>query len=217
MELPSGLWMKGEVRDVARGELLKDIAAMHNGLLVAGLEVARIVYGAKDLGGARRVVGIGRSLDDADLQSWAASVFHCSPPISYGAYPTLSGALLGIVTVQRGVEPTIPKRNVGPLSEGQVWIRQGTQNRVAGPEVLKLLFEPPKPFRIGNLNDPVVTTLAEHFRESGDELVFKRYTDKDALLTRGWRVAQFPGTHRDIQVVDHSGRIELAGMLKPRQ
>lgn len=214
-QLPTGLGELGAARDEARGELLKDIAALTNGLLFTSAGSARLVYGVKDLGSTRRVHGVSMHLDDADLQGWAANIFYHAPPFVLEGY-LVEGRHVVVLTIARPARPVVPKRTLGPLAEGQVWVRRGTRNVVAGPEELEVLFGPVEPFVIGNLNDPVVAEIVAPYKASGQEVAFKRYTEKDALLTRAWQVVHYPGTRREVVVADLYGRIELVAMIKPR-
>jgi hypothetical protein len=200
----------------ARGNLLRDIAALANGLFLGVGDTAHLVYGVKDLGSRRQVVGIGGHLDDADIQEWARNAFHQPPMFVYGEYSIGSSPVVAIVTIERSEEVAIAKRTIGALVEGQVWVRYGTRNGVAGLKELRELFKPNEPFRIGNLNDPVVNEITAAYRAAGEEMAFKRFSDRDALLTRGWRIACYPGTRREVHTVDFQGHIEHVAMLKPR-
>ncbi|MGH7629019.1 MAG: hypothetical protein ACREOF_06450, partial [Gemmatimonadales bacterium] len=76
-------------------------------------------------------------------------------------------------------------------------------------------FAEPEPIRFGSLNDPNLTRAMDHYRGQGVEPKLKHYTERESLLLSGWKPAYFPGTRKEILIVDHTGRVEHIALLPP--
>ncbi len=74
-----------------------------------------------------------------------------------------------------------------------------------------------EPFRIPSLNDPELKHVVASFKERGEECCLPLIEEKDTRIVRGYRVAHYPGTQREIWVGYHAGRYEHLLMLKPRR
>ena len=172
----------------------------------------------RDDGLARTVAGISKSWDDADFQSWARNTFDPVPKFVYSELPWSSTETVGIFTIERVPGyPHVSVRTVGDvLFDGQVWLRQGTQNRVAHRAELRTMFMGEEAFKFSRINDPEFERVIRHYQEEGEELSSPRFHDKDSCLARGYRIAYYPGTRREIWVGFHAGQFEHIAMLEPK-
>lgn len=82
-DYPQGLLGSSKVGEWDKGKatLLKDLISIANG---EGCEVGHLVYGVKDHGADREVIGVAKSWDDADFQGWAANAFDPPPTFLFG-------------------------------------------------------------------------------------------------------------------------------------
>lgn len=112
----SRAWEKG------RGILLKDLVAMANGLSDG---VGHLVYGVKDHGSHRQVLGRHGSWDDADFQTWAQNTFTPPPEFSYVEVQWRDGLNVGLFEIRVSAQyPHVVKQSLGEvLHQGQVWTR----------------------------------------------------------------------------------------------
>jgi len=110
------------------------------------------------------------------------------------------------------------KLNLGNiLFEGQVWFRRGSKNTVAFQQDLKKMIQGDTPFKISTLGDPILKKITEHYSKLGKITVLPRYSDKDSYLARGYELATYPGTRREIWVGAVGDRYEHILFLKPGQ
>lgn len=72
-----------------------------------------------------------------------------------------------------------------------------------------------EPFKIPRLSDPELEKVADHYRSSGMEPVLPLLEERDVRLARGYTVAYYPGTSREVWVGFHDGSYEHILMLKP--
>ena len=216
-DLPSELLgVRGPAWDVGRAKLLKDLVALANG---HGAEQAYLVYGVEDLGSDRRVCGITKSLDDAQLQQWAENTFDPPPTFRYTEIPWEASKTVGVVTIFRVPDyPHVVAASLGGvLFEGQVWFRRGTKNTVALHDDLRHMFVGDVPFKIGQMNDPVFREIKEHYRAQGRETSLPLLSNRDSYLAQGYELATYPGTRREIWVGAVGDRYEHVLLLKPKQ
>ena len=71
------------------------------------------------------------------------------------------------------------------------------------------------PFRIPKMNDPELEKVSEHYRGLGREPVLPRMETRDVNLARGYELALYPGTAREVWVGFSDGSYEHLLMLKP--
>jgi predicted HTH transcriptional regulator len=216
-DFPPGLRMGRTDPDWERGKgtLLKDLVALANS---EGDEASCfLVYGVGDRKTHREVLGISSDLDDAIFQQWAEVAFHPPPKFLYQKQSTPDGHCVGVFQISRvpGYPHVARLRIGGALYEGQVWFRHGSKNTVANRDDLARMFLGEAPMQFGSQSDPEYQKLLDHF---GHEQVFIcSMGAKDSHLLRGYRIAHFPGTRREIWSGEFSGRYECVLMLKPRQ
>jgi hypothetical protein len=101
------------------------------------------------------------------------------------------------------------------LFEGQVWFRRGSKNTVALQQDLRNMIQGEVPFKISKLNDPILDKVTEHYRKLGKEPTLPRFSDKDSYLARGYELAPYPGTRREIWVGAVGDKYEHILLLKP--
>jgi hypothetical protein len=201
--------------DQGRGELLKDLVLLANGL---GPAPAHLVYGVKDLGAKREVFGITRAFDDADFQQWAINTFAPSPTFLYTPIQWNGSVIVGVFAIEKITNfPHVVKDNLGGvLYKGQVWFRRGTQNNVALDDDLRVIFEGEKAIKIVSLNDAVVKKAKSYYRDKGREVVAPWWAERDKYLVQGYEIAAYPGTRREIWVGMSGDRFEHVLLLKPK-
>jgi hypothetical protein len=73
-----------------------------------------------------------------------------------------------------------------------------------------------EPFRIPNINDAARADVAAFYRAKDEETVLPRMEERDVRLARGYTVAYYPGTRREVWVGFTGSRYELLLMIKPR-
>lgn len=73
-----------------------------------------------------------------------------------------------------------------------------------------------EPFRIPKMGDSILNSIVEHYKKQGLETVLPLLEEKDVQLARGYRIAYYPGTHREVWVGYHAGRYEHILMTKPK-
>jgi diguanylate cyclase (GGDEF)-like protein len=71
------------------------------------------------------------------------------------------------------------------------------------------------PFKIPKMNDPELEMVSEHYRRFGREPVLPRMESRDMNLARGYELALYPGTTREVWVGFNGGAYEHLLMLKP--
>jgi hypothetical protein len=72
-----------------------------------------------------------------------------------------------------------------------------------------------EPFRIPKMGDSTLDSIVEYYKNQGLELAFPLFEEKDVRLAKGYRVAHYPETHREVWVGFHGGRYEHILMIKP--
>lgn len=97
-----------------------------------------------------------------------------------------------------------------PIIEVRVASKEASETaRVVSPE------QPSAPFKIPRMNDPELEKVSEHYRSLGREPVLPRMEARDVNLARGYELAVYPGTAREVWVGFNSGAYEHLLMLKP--
>lgn len=131
--------------DHRKSKFIKDVLAMANGPLKGR---KHIILGVKAyLNGSKDLVGIKESRDDEQFQSIIRDKVHHVPNFLYEPVE-YNGQQYGVITIfESRKRPHMPKKNFGILKEGQVYIRRGTKNDVAGPDEIERVF------RIRDLED----------------------------------------------------------------
>jgi len=100
---------------------------------------AHLILGVEEQGdGSYKLVGINRHIDDADLQSVAASFLEPCPRFLYQVIQH-DGVLLGLINIPKGRRPVVPKKNEkdkdgSDLVKGTIYFRHGSQNVAASME-----------------------------------------------------------------------------------
>lgn len=202
-------WQKG------KADVLKDIVAIAN--TSDGQNVGYLVYGVKDIGAEREVFGItGHPWDDAKFQNWAQNTFAPIPTFTYFEITWTSRQVIGVFEIQRKAEyPHVAFANVGGvIHDGQVWYRQGTMNCIAHYAELKSMFFGEQPFRVLRADDPELLRVHEFYDQQGFQVSYPRLGDKDPRLARGYSIAYYPGTRREI-LIGRPGD-ELIGMMRSK-
>lgn len=202
--------------DHGRAELLKDLVSLANSF---GSNPAQLVYGVKDIGAAREVFGITKTLDDSDFQQWAINTLYPSPKFSYTQIQWNYSVIIRVFTIDRIPNfPHVVKDNLGGLlHKGQVSFRRGTQNDVALHDDLRVMFDREKPIKIARLNDAQVTKVKNYYKEQGREVVAPLLAERDKYLVQGYKIAVYPGTRREIWVgMLGLDRFEHVLLLEPK-
>lgn len=200
--------------DKGRAVLLKDLVALANGLEEG---VGYLVYGVKDHGSTREVLGRYGRWDDADFQTWAENTFDPPPVFSYTEIGWSDGVDVGVFEVR--VDPRYPhvvRRSLGEvLCEGQVWTRHGTKNSIATAAEIRQMVLGPEPVHAGGTNERVVADTIAYYEPLGWKLALPRFLSKDSKILEGWTPAHYPGTRREIQVFRAVGQPDLILMKRP--
>lgn len=211
--LPKGLHgiSRDEGWEGGRAELLRDLVAIAN---TVSASTGYLVYGVKDLGASRRVVGVTKMLDDADLQQWSENHFEPPPRFEYSTL-TADGHTVALLEIfpDQGRPHAVARELGGILHEGQVWFRRGTKNTVARRDDLARLFGPREPLRARG-NSPLVDAIARYYHEQGFKTRLVRYLEKDGRAPEGWEVALDPRTGREIWIGGSAEKPELIMMKK---
>jgi len=71
-----------------------------------------------------------------------------------------------------------------------------------------------EPFRIPTMSDSTLNSITEHYKKQGLETVLPLLEKKDIKLLKGYQLAYFPGTHREVWVGFNAGRYEHILMTK---
>lgn len=195
-----------------KGTLLKDLVSLAN---CRGCSPAYLVYGVKDLRTRRQVNGIRKSFDDADIQQWAQTTFDPIPEFQYEEVAFSESKTIGIIQIKKTeIFPSVVKQDVGKvLYKGQVWFRSGTRNDIALHADLKRLFREDKPIQFSRLHDAALKKIVKHYRDIGRTVKFPLIEQRELLLAKGYELATYPGTHREIVVGD--GTPEHIALLEP--
>lgn len=186
-------------KELARATIAKDVAAMAN---AASMEVGHIVYGYGEVGGERVLHRPMRSrsapLDEAKLRTWLHRMLEPEVAFEYAEFPREEG-LVGLLRVHRRFPyPHVAQRTVGELSIGQVHIRVGTQNRVAGYADLRRLFSDADPMTFQHLHSPELEEFALKLQREGYRTGFPLANTEEEYERQGWTTARWPGTRRKI-------------------
>jgi len=72
-----------------------------------------------------------------------------------------------------------------------------------------------EPFRIPKMGDSTLDSIVEYYKQKGLEVVLPLFEEKDVRLAKGYRIAHYPETHREVWVGYHAGRYEHILMTKP--
>jgi len=83
---------KHKTWDMGRGKVLKSIVSLAN---CHNSDRAYLVYGVKDRGAEREVVGISKTVDDADFQQWSENTFDPPPTFSYSEVQWDNSIIIG--------------------------------------------------------------------------------------------------------------------------
>lgn len=216
-DFPIGL-LKGKKAaewEEGKGELLKDLVSIANR---DDGRLGFLVYGVKDHGSQRKVTGISKSWDDADFQTWATNLFEPPPRFSYSELAWAETKTAGIFEI--GLSPQYPHvavKAIGEIiSEGQVWFRRGSKNTIAHYEDLRRMFSGHEPFKVARLTDPVMDQIRAYYGGKGLDVALPRMSEKDSRLARGYLLAFYPNTRREVWVGEHRGQYEHILMIKPR-
>ena len=204
--------------DSAQGDVVKDIVAIANSVLdTAGF----VVYGVQDLQVSRNPVGVSRSWDEAQFQTWLEKTV--SPPVTftYGEVEWQSSVRVGVVAVVPAKNfPHVIIQDLGSCAHaGQVWFRRGSKNTVALFDDLKRMFTTQSMgTRIyESLSDPSLKVIEEGFRKTGREPVYLRVDQRDSKIEQGYEIARHPQTGQEMLVGrNFQGDPELVVMLRPR-
>ena len=65
------------------------------------------------------------------------------------------------------------------------------------------------------MSDSTLKMVVEQYKEQGLETSLPLFEEKDVRLAKGYGLAYYPGTHREVWVGYHSGRYEHILMTKP--
>jgi hypothetical protein len=159
----------------------------------------------------------GRSMTRIS-QQWAENTFDPPPTFRYAEVRWDGPMLVGIFRIERTPDyPHVVQASLGGiLSEGQVWFRRGSKNTVALRGDLQRMFLGETPFKIASLNDPTLKEINDHYRRQGRETTLPRFAERDSRLARGYEVATYPGTRREVWVGALGDRYEHILLLKPK-
>ena len=72
------------------------------------------------------------------------------------------------------------------------------------------------PFKIATLNDPILKVISEHYKKQGRKTGLPLLGDRDSLLARGYELATYPSTRREVWVGAVGDRYEHILLLKPK-
>lgn len=126
----------------AKGEFVKDLMAVANGVAFSPRSVGYVFYGVNPAA-PDPVVGIKASWDDADAQALAKSVLAPVPEFLYYEIEAGKGRSLGVLHVAWRGGFFVVSRDIGKLREGQSMIRQGSKTRgVTQQDQLRLYLTP---------------------------------------------------------------------------
>lgn len=199
-----------------KGTLLKDLLSIAN---CADKDKGFLIYGVKDEGFGRNVLGITRQWDDATFQCWARN--HFDPPIKfvYSELQLNNGKTVGIFQINCSENyPHVVSKNMGDkIYEGQVWFRQGSKNTVALFKDLEDMFGEQEPLKSEGSDGQIVKQAKAYYQAQGYETVGCRLSNKDNKIAEGYKIAYYPGTRRPIWMgAMGGGKCDLILMLKPK-
>ena len=103
---------------------------------------AYLILGVEEQGdGSYKLLGINKPVDDADLQSVAASFLEPCPRFLHKVVRH-GGVLLGLITIPIGRSPVAPKKTLdNGFTEGTIYFRRGSQNAVASMDKIGHILE----------------------------------------------------------------------------
>jgi predicted HTH transcriptional regulator len=128
-----------EEHKTARGTLLKDLLALAN---APGDSVRHLVYGVKDQISTRHVVGVSHQVDDAELRDWIRNAIEPSIKFVYDPFEYDSKQVAVFTLYPTKDRPYVAAEDMGKkFHKGQVWYRDGTQNRVAVGELRQMFTD----------------------------------------------------------------------------
>lgn len=125
--------------DEAKSELVKDILAFANAWKTSD---AHIVIGAKDGAGKRATVqGVANQLDDADVQQLVNG--KTNVPVVFAYIPaSVDGLPIAVIRVAQAQQrPIFLRKRLGPLREGEVFVRRGSSTDTATPDEVARMGE----------------------------------------------------------------------------
>ena len=212
-DFPKDLVPKGPNLEVGKGTLIKDLAAMANGLVEGS---GYIVYGVADSQAGRQIVGVTSTWDEASVRDWVANALYPVPTFAYSQHSE-SAAVVAILEVHVHPDgPHVARRTSGPLHEGQVPLRRGTQNGIANHSELRQLFRGAEPLVASSSTGEVASVTIAHYQALGLETTWPRLADRDDMLLRGFRLALFPGTRCPVVVLDpRTSQPDVILMVRP--
>ena len=71
-------------------------------------------------------------------------------------------------------------------------------------------------FRIPTMSDSTLDSIVDHYKKQGLETSLPLLEEKDVRLAKGYHLAYYPGTYREVWVGYHAGRYEHILMTKPK-
>lgn len=73
-----------------------------------------------------------------------------------------------------------------------------------------------EPFRVPQLDEPVLKSIVDQYKQQGLDTVLPRLEERDVRLASGHRIAYYPGTRREVWVGYHAGSYPHILMIRPR-
>jgi predicted HTH transcriptional regulator len=212
-DFPRELAPKHPQLEIGKGTLLKDLAAMANGLVE---NAGYIVYGVADSQSGRQILGVSSAWDEASVRDWAANALYPVPSFTYSQYVESASTVVIIEVHVHPDGPHVARRSSGPLHEGQVPLRRGTQNGIANHAELRQMFRGPEPVASGSTSGEIASATIAHYKALDLETTWQRLADRDDRLHCGYRLALYPGTRRPVVVADpQTGRPDVILMIRP--
>lgn len=214
-DFPAGLIKGSRHPDWEKGkaELLKDIVSIANN---DDGGTGFLVYGVKDHGTHREVIGIGRNWDDADFQTWAQTAFDPPPQFLYSELAWKNDKTVGMFSIDHVADyPHVASRSIDRVfCEGQVWYRFGTRNSVADHGKLRNMFLGQEPYALERMDGSISNKVKQHYESQACTVQWRRFGNRDELVEQGFSLAYFPGTRRPILVMNR-GEPDLILMVRP--
>jgi hypothetical protein len=215
-DFPRGL-IGEEKSDKGKGELLKDIASVAN---TVNEGIGYVVYGVKDHKTHREVVGASAAvcLDDADFQTWVRTYFDPPMEFQYVQLEPEQAKRVGIFIIRASLGyPHVVRASLGGvIYNGQVWHRQGSKNTIASRDELERMFKSPEPFLVSIRDRVTLEEVKQHYRNIGCEPEEVSIIRKDVYMARGWKMAPYPGTRRELQIDAVDEKYPYTLLLKPQ-
>lgn len=201
--------------DHGKAELLKDLVSIANG---EGEKIGYLIYGVKDHRTWREILGIFKSWDDADFQTWAHNVFDPSLKFLYTEL-SIDGDPVGCFEIERVPEyPHVCISSTGGvLFEGQVWFRKGSKNAVAHHDDLVRMVRGEEPFLLDNPEDPILINIVREHERVGEKVGGVRFDRLDSLLASGYKLVRLPGTRRPVYAGGTKKEPDLVYLYKPNR